>query len=290
MRIPSTVVTVAALGIASTGSPDTVPSRVAQHRYVAVELVAARLNVGEVWAGVRFRLDAGWHVYWRNPGDSGGPPRVRWTRLPPGWSAGEIEWPAPQRIPFDRLVNYGYTGEVLLPVRLSRPPGTRLRTPSGDGAIVADVRWIVCHDICVPGKATIGLSLDQIASPAAGEWAALIARARELVPRPAPTSWRSTLRDEAEAFSVSIFMDGRAERGTFFPIDESQVDDAAPQQVGVSGQTIAVPPAQIGSVDHDTHDACVASWCSLPGPRTRSWLRAREGRTEVQMTGEGRRR
>ena len=67
MRIPSTVVTVAALGIASTGSPDTVPSRVAQHRYVTVELIAARLNVGEVWAGVRFRLDAGWHVYLAQP-------------------------------------------------------------------------------------------------------------------------------------------------------------------------------------------------------------------------------
>ena len=32
----------------------------------------------------------------------------------------------------------------------------------------------------------------------------LIARARDSVPRPAPTSWRATLHDEAEAFSVSI--------------------------------------------------------------------------------------
>ncbi len=225
--------------LAAAASGQDVPPRVAKGRYVTVDLVTARQADDEVWAGVRFRLDPGWHVYWRNPGDSGGPPRVRWTRLPPGWSAGEIEWPAPQRIAVDRLVNYGYSGEVLLPVRLMPPPrGTRPHTSSGDGAVVADVRWIVCRDVCVPGKAAIGLSLDQIASPAAGQWAGLIARARDLVPRPAPTSWRATLRDEAEAFSVSIVVDGRAERGTFFPIDESQVDDAAPQQVDVSGQTI----------------------------------------------------
>jgi DsbC/DsbD-like thiol-disulfide interchange protein len=224
---------------AAVPSGQDVPPRVANGRHVTVELVAAQQAADEVWAGVRFRLDPGWHVYWRNPGDSGGPPRVQWTRLPPGWSAGQIEWPAPQRIPVDRLVNYGYSGEVLLPVRLTPP--RRDTTPgafSGDKAIVADVRWIVCRDVCVPGKAAIGLSLDQIASPPAGQWAALMARARALVPRPAPKSWRATFRDEVQDFTVSILVEGQAEHGTFFPIDESQIDDAAPQQVNVSGQTI----------------------------------------------------
>ena len=290
MRIPSTVVTVAALGIASTGSPDTVPSRVAQHRYVAVELVAARLNVGEVWAGVRFRLDAGWHVYWRNPGDSGGPPRVQWTRMPPGWSAGEIEWPAPQRIPFDRLVNYGYTDEVLLPVQLTAPPGQHAHPLVGDLAIVADVRWIVCHDICVPGKATLGLSLAEIASRAAADWATLIGRARERVPRPAPRSWRSTLRDEGAAFTVSITMDQPAEPAMFFPIDESQIDDAAAQQVSVSGNDLRFRLRKSDQLTTRTTTlrgvVTFASGLAYRDPRSRR----QDGRGEAQMTGEGSRR
>jgi DsbC/DsbD-like thiol-disulfide interchange protein len=84
--------------LAAAASWQDVPPRAAKGRYVTVDFMAARQAGDEVWAGVRFRLDPGWHVYWRNPGDSGGPPRVRWTRLPPGWSAGEIEWPAPQRM------------------------------------------------------------------------------------------------------------------------------------------------------------------------------------------------
>ena len=213
--------------------------RIAKGRYATVELVAARQNAGEVWAAVRFRLDPGWHVYWRNPGDSGGPPRVEWPQLPAGWSAGQIQWPTPQRISVDRLVNYGYTGEVLLPVRLTPPPHRSGPRPASiDGTIVADVRWIVCHDVCVPGKATVGLPARQIAAPASDEWAALIARARDSVPRPAPKSWRATFREEPEAFTISILMDRQAERGTFFPIDESHIDDAAPQQVSVSDNTL----------------------------------------------------
>jgi len=238
MGIRSTLIT-AAVAVACTASADAIPSRVVKGRYVTVELVAARQNGPEVWAAVRFRLDPGWHVYWRNPGDSGEPPRIEWTHLPPGWSAGQIEWPTPQRISVDRLVNYGYTGEVLLPVRLT-PPEHRSgpRPGSGDGAIVADVRWIVCHDVCVPGKATVGIPAGQIAAPASDQWAALIARARDSVPRPAPKSWRAAFREEPEAFTVSILMDRRAERGTFFPTDESRIDDAAPQQVSVSANTL----------------------------------------------------
>jgi hypothetical protein len=123
---------------------------------------------------------------------------------------------------------------------------------------VADVRWIVCRDVCVPGKAAIGLSLDQIASPGAGQWAGLIARARDLAPRPAPTSWRATLHDEAEAFSVSIFVDGRAERGTFFPIDESPVGHETVGK-GLPDDTRADDP---DPARHD-HHSCSRRSCSV---------------------------
>src|SRR5262245_34862565 len=83
-----------------------------------VQLVAERLPVQPdrpFRVGLRFRMQPGWHVYWKNPGDSGTPPSVEWT-VPAGWSAGEIEWPTPRRIFAGPFVSFGYEGEIVLPV------------------------------------------------------------------------------------------------------------------------------------------------------------------------------
>jgi thiol:disulfide interchange protein DsbD len=217
------------------------PPRVGKGPHATVELITGKPSGRELWVGVRFRLDPEWHVYWRNPGDSGGPPRVQWIRLPPGWSAGEIEWPAPSRISLGALVNYGYTGEVVLPIRFTlatdRAQGGGAR--QGEATLAADVRWLVCHEICVPGKATISVPLDAASSAAStGEWATLIARARERVPRPAPKAWRAGARVDGDALVLSIVMDRVPERGTFFPLDESQLDDSGTQQVTVTGKEL----------------------------------------------------
>ena len=72
--------------------------------------------------GLHFQLEPGWHVYWKNPGDSGQAPRIHWTS-PVGVDAGEIDWPAPDRLTAGPLVDFGYEGDVLLPISLGVPPG-----------------------------------------------------------------------------------------------------------------------------------------------------------------------
>lgn len=95
-----------------------------------------------------------WHTYWRNPGDSGLPTRLRWT-LPGGVEAGPIDWPLPTRFDLDPLVNYGYEGRVLLPVTLAVPADL-----AGD-TLDVEVRasWLVCQVECIPGGATFALAL-----------------------------------------------------------------------------------------------------------------------------------
>ncbi len=64
---------------------------------VEVELVADRdsIRAGEPFKlGLRIRHDPHWHTYWRNPGDSG-LPTVFELKLPEGFRAGPIQWPAP---------------------------------------------------------------------------------------------------------------------------------------------------------------------------------------------------
>ena len=90
---------------------------------VQAELVAepAAVKPGEpFWVGLRLRIKDHWHVYWRNPGDSGEAPTITW-QLPPGFAAGPIAWPTPQRIPVAHLANFGYERETTLLTRITPP-------------------------------------------------------------------------------------------------------------------------------------------------------------------------
>jgi DsbC/DsbD-like thiol-disulfide interchange protein len=98
-----------------------------------------------VIVALRQKIADGWHTYWRNPGDSGEATKIGWT-LPTGWKAGEIQWPAPHNLPIGPLMNYGYEGEVLLPVAIEVPANAK----PGPNTLKADVAFLVCKDLCIP--------------------------------------------------------------------------------------------------------------------------------------------
>src|SRR5688572_19613485 len=72
-----------------------------------------------VLAGVRLQMQEGWHIYWRNPGGPGIPTSIKWE-LPPGVTAGAIQWPTPEKFVMadetdptaEKIINYGYGHEV----------------------------------------------------------------------------------------------------------------------------------------------------------------------------------
>src|SRR3989442_12560600 len=65
----------------------------AAHTRATLLLSAATATPGDtITAAVRLQMDKGWHTYWKNGGDSGGPTTIAWE-LPPGVTAGEIQWP-----------------------------------------------------------------------------------------------------------------------------------------------------------------------------------------------------
>src|SRR5690242_15643372 len=119
-------------------------------QHATVELISRQTSVkpgSHVQLGVHFMLEKGWHIYWINPGDSGQPPSFKW-HLPSGFSAGEIQWPRPERLqPNKELVDYGYGDEILLPLTIHTPPGI------SNGASVefgAEAKWLVCREVCIP--------------------------------------------------------------------------------------------------------------------------------------------
>ena len=107
-----------------------------------------------VLAGVRLTMDRGWHVYWRNAGESGLPTRIEWT-LPEGIRAGEIRWPVPELYTSGGLTTYVYHGETLLIVPLTVTD----KTAPGSVNIRAKVSWLECQEACVPGSAEVAAAL-----------------------------------------------------------------------------------------------------------------------------------
>ena len=105
-----------------------------------------------VWLGVALQPQAGWHTYWKNPGDSGLPTELRWT-LPKGWQAGPVLWPTPEVLPLGDSLNYGYDHPVLLRAQLQVTPNTAMPT------VQVKANWLVCKTECIPESATLSLPL-----------------------------------------------------------------------------------------------------------------------------------
>ena len=179
--------------------------------------------------GLRFQLEKGWHIYWVNPGDSGEPPRVQW-QLPAGLTAGAMEWPTPRRLESASIVDYGYEDTVLLIVPLHAAASLAALQPVRLGA---EVKLLVCsHEMCIPGKAQLSLTLPIKSQPPAPDarTAALFTATRKSLPRPAPENWRFSVADANDSFVLTAKL-GQITQAVFFPLVESQIENAAPQKL-----------------------------------------------------------
>jgi len=137
---------------------------IAKTPQLTVDLVAepAPLIPGKtVTVALRLIPVSGWHIYWKNPGDSGLPPSVTW-KLPAGWTAGPFQFPFPEKILLPPLVSYGYEQETLLLTTFTIPDYEKI--PSSF-PIEADVEWLVCKETCLPGNAHLNLTLSTQPKP-----------------------------------------------------------------------------------------------------------------------------
>ncbi|MDA3963771.1 MAG: protein-disulfide reductase DsbD family protein [Planctomycetota bacterium] len=131
--------------------------QLAASEQVTAELHLSKSQVvpgGSLVAAVHLRMAPGWHVYWRNPGDSGLPTNVTWG-LPPGFTAGELRWPTPQRFEQGGLVSFGYGNELWLTTVIQVPD----QTAQEPVTISANLRWLACLEACVPGSAALSAPL-----------------------------------------------------------------------------------------------------------------------------------
>lgn len=132
-----------------------------------------------VLAGLHLKMDPGWHTYWQNPGAAGMPTTMDW-KLPAGITAGAPRWPVPEKLPDPDLTTYIYRDEVMVIVPLKLAVGLA----PGTVQLQADVSWLECATLCVPGHAMVqaSLTVGQQAKPSPD--ASLIDSWQKRLPKP----------------------------------------------------------------------------------------------------------
>ncbi|WP_278247629.1 protein-disulfide reductase DsbD domain-containing protein, partial [Teichococcus deserti] len=155
-RIPAALALMAFAGLALPRQAAALESLAVQSPRASVTLAAAPAAVapGQPFrVGLKQQLTPGWHTYWINPGDAGTPPEIEFS-LPDGAQASGFDWPAPQRIPFGPLVNYGYEGAVVLPLTVTPPASLK---PGDVFTLEARASWLVCEKVCIPEEGVFRL-------------------------------------------------------------------------------------------------------------------------------------
>jgi thiol:disulfide interchange protein len=210
------------------------PSATAPHLTVQLVVPPAQLYPEQSFtAGLYFKLDRGWHIYWINAGDSGEPPSIKWT-LPAGITAGPLQFPAPKRLPLGPLMDFGYDNEVLFPIAMHVTPDFKPVAPNA--TLAAKVSWLVCREVCIPGKAQLSVDRTSLAQAPPvdnvnAEDAQLLERFKDKLPQPLPAGDAAKFRATANGFELTVATGHDEESAAFFPFDQSVLANAAPQPV-----------------------------------------------------------
>ncbi len=195
--------------------------------YVSVSIFADKTQVsgGEtITLGIENTLYPKWHYYWLNPGDSGTAPTIEWE-LPEGFSTSAIQWPTPQKIPYDILTNYAYENTTTLIQELNVPD-----TVSAEPIeITGTINFLVCHDICIPESHDISFTLNGDQNAEADK----VKTALEKLP--VSVDWKSEFSNNGTDFIITVDTNNQdiisANAVTLFPEEWELIDNNAPATI-----------------------------------------------------------
>jgi thiol:disulfide interchange protein DsbD len=192
----------------------------AAHTQVQLLLSAETAKPGDtIWAGVDLKMEPGWHTYWKNPGDAGQATEIKW-QLPAGVTAGEIQWPLPEKLPPAEVTTYGYENEVVLLVPLTLASNL----PAGPLNLAAKVSWLECKESCIPASAGVQVVLNVGNENKTSADAAAIESWNSRVPKPWPNLtiqawWEKTTNDDTRNLIIGLPSDSNEldRSDDFFP-------------------------------------------------------------------------
>lgn len=210
-----------------------------QPRYVTLRIVPEKTaaSAGDtLWIAIEQTHQASWHTYWKNPGDSGEATSISWD-MPDGFKAGEIEFPAPIKLPYGPLMNYGFADKVVLLVPITIPN----KLSGHEVTIKANISWLVCNDICIPETQDVSLTL-----PIAYDHTQVtdtdpvyFSKVRAALPE--KVVWQGRMEEQEKTLHLLFRPDGTALKNLkdahdfyFFPEEWGITIYIAPQKIGFS--------------------------------------------------------
>ncbi|HEX2749792.1 MAG TPA: protein-disulfide reductase DsbD domain-containing protein [Verrucomicrobiales bacterium] len=163
------------------------------------------------YTGLFIHHDAGHHTYWKKPGILGVATKLEWE-LPKGWKAGEIEWPAPEKVKMASRGTHGYERDVLLMVKITPPAKISEKTVT----LKTKASWMCCGTTCNPAYHDLEITQPVSAEPEPGwnpQWHKVFEEERGNFPVPL-TGWKLHAVRDGE----TIILTGEPEKkGTLAP-------------------------------------------------------------------------
>jgi thiol:disulfide interchange protein/DsbC/DsbD-like thiol-disulfide interchange protein len=216
----------------------------AAHTEVRLMLSANPVQPGDtVWAGIELKMEPGWHTYWKNPGAAGMATKIEW-QLPPGVTAGDIQWPLPEKIPPAEITTYGYQDEVVLLVPLKVAADLK----PGPLDLKAKVSWLECKEACLPGSGDVEAPLNIGTETKPSAEATVIESWQGRIPRPlsalsARAWWEKPAGDDTRPLMIAATpgsgVMAQIDRADFFP------DASDAFEVQAATENILTTPAEV---------------------------------------------
>jgi DsbC/DsbD-like thiol-disulfide interchange protein len=172
--------------------------------------------------GLNLRHKEGFHSYWKNPGIVGMPTALSWN-LPDGFSAGDIQWPHPEKTLMSGHPCHGYERDVTLLVTIS-PPAV---LPKEKVTLRVSAQWMACAAQCFPGFEKFQITFPRKSKADR----LLIKKAQSELPKKDP-QLKVSLKSQKDAPFVELLIKGNhSKKDLYFFSEDGQISSDQPQKI-----------------------------------------------------------
>jgi len=166
-----------------------------------------------------FDIEPKWHIYWKNPGDSGAATDVR-VQAPDGFTVGPTQFTRPARFKEGEDTTFGYAGQAVLFIPITAP-----ETLAGEQySFQTNINFLVCKNICLIGRTSrqLTLSVARHADATDASVPQVVQEHQKRLPRPINTWSGADVRFDGSTLTIT----GPAESfrtAEFFPVERPGV-------------------------------------------------------------------
>ncbi|MBT3469936.1 MAG: hypothetical protein HOK49_03415 [Opitutae bacterium] len=107
------------------------------------------------YLGLHIKHDKGWHTYWKNPGDVGLAPSIKWD-LPKGFNVHPFQWASPELHKMGIIDVQAFHGTITHIIPMEAPANLEVGKKI---KILGHASWLMCSKKCIPANRDLSLTL-----------------------------------------------------------------------------------------------------------------------------------